>query len=151
MYHKEPTEVKIFFENLQNEKQIRKCKQGAHINDPGQGYTLLKELTEAWNKTAFDNQKYKQAKEKLIKWFGIDKELQSVLLFLHESLNKEVKGKETLENVFNINEKEKGGLSIEGLIRNLEKMNKDDYNIGLIKLREHLLKKTGVIKIDKRD
>lgn len=150
MYHNDPTDAKKTFEDLQKEQKIRKCKQGAHVHDPDQGYTLLLELTKAWKDNNFVHQEYNQAKEKLIKWFGLNEKLNAALELLHGSLGGTAAETNILTNgyeKFNLSQiykKEKIEKKLEDWIKDLEGKKEDEYNITLAIVRDALLEQAGV-------
>lgn len=121
MYHNKPSDAKKIFEDLQKENKILKCKQGAHEDDPDQGYTLLLELTECYDGTGFNYQEYYQAKERLIQWFGLYKKLNAVLEFLHNCIGNNVKDSILTKAGFHLKSKENGKKCLEDLIIDFEK------------------------------
>lgn len=150
LYHQKPTDAKKTFEDLQKEKKIRKCKQGAHIHYPMEGYTLLKDLTAEWNGTEFETQKYNQAKEKLIKWFGLNEKLNKALEFLHSSLGGKPASTGILTNgdeKFELSLKYKNDVvekTLQEWINELNSKKGAEYNKALANVRDALLEQAGV-------
>ena len=65
---------------------IKKGKKGQHEPYENQGYQRLLKLTEAWENGSFDKEKYVNAKQYIIDWFGINDELEAKLELLHNCL-----------------------------------------------------------------
>ena len=147
MYHQVPTDAKQTFEDLQKEKKIKKCKQGSHVHDPDEGYTLLLELTQAWNGTNFDNQRYNQAKEKLIKWFDLNEKLNKALEFLHSSLGENPADTKILtegDEPFDLSNYYYKDESLQNWIDKLNDKTGYAYNAALANVRDALLWHAGV-------
>lgn len=147
MYHQVPTDAKKTFEDLQKEKKIKKCKQGSHVHDLDEGYTLLLELTQAWNGTNFDNQRYTQAKEKLIKWFDLNEKLNKALEFLHSLLGENPADTKILtegDEPFGLSNYNYKDESLQKWIDKLNDKTGYAYNAALANVRDALLWHAGV-------
>lgn len=150
MYHQQPQEVNKYFNDLQNNNIIRKCKEGHHEPNPEEGYQLLLELTKAWNGTEFESQAYAEAKRKLIKWFSLNEKLNKALEFLHKSLGgtpadisilKNVDEQLNLQVMLKNDNKEK---TLQEWIDVLKVKKGIEYNQTLAIVRNALLEQAGV-------
>lgn len=146
MYHQFPADAKKTFEDLQKEEKIKKCKQGMHVYDPDEGYTLLLELTQAYG-TNFDIQAYTQAKEKLIKWFDLNEKLNKALEFLHSLLGENPADTKILtkgDEPFYLSNDNNKDESLQKWIDILNGKTGYAYNAALANVRDALLWHAGV-------
>lgn len=149
MYHDKPDKLLTL-----DSAKVRKPKEGHHENDENLGYTLLNYLIKEWDATAtspkFKQPGYDQAKEKLIKWFGLNEKLNKALGFLHGSIGGKPASTSILTNgdeVFDLSlkyKKDKVEKEIEKWIKDLQWKKDDEYNIALAIVRDALLEQAGV-------
>ncbi len=138
------------FNELLKSKKLKKYKCGRHESDDNNGYELLSGIFKAWNGANFDIQSYNQAKEKLIKWFGLNEKLKKALEFLHSSLGGTPASTSILTNgdeKFDLSfkyKKDKVEKTLEEWINDLKGNKGDDYYKALAIVRDALLEHAGV-------
>lgn len=82
MYHKNQQNIEI----IRNNQFVKKAKQGQHEPLEAQGYNRLLKLNQVWIGGEIDQEKYAEAKQDIINWFGINDELEAKLELLHKCL-----------------------------------------------------------------